>query len=140
MFNVEARGNSVQQHKEKFENLAEDLQLIKACDDAGWKRNDSLGQLFATIHDVQLEGFCCSNSCREYSHPRHDHRSEPEGAIRGNTKIGPVLEVKDTRHFDRYGIETKIGSVQKKGTQSWIVISRSVSKYMTELLEEHRPS
>ena len=111
MFNVEARGNSVQQHKEKFENLSEDLQLIKACDDAGWKRDDSLGQLFATIHDVQLEGFCCSNSCREYSHPRNDHRSEPEGAIRGNTKMGPVLEVQVTTHFVRCGIEIKIDSV-----------------------------
>ena len=38
MFNVGAARNSVQQHKEKFENLAEDLHLIKACDDAGWKK------------------------------------------------------------------------------------------------------
>ena len=39
-------------------------------------------------------------------------------------------------------MELKLRSVlcKKKGTQSWIVISRSVSKYMTELLEEHRPS
>ena len=138
MFNVGAARNSVQQHKEKFENLAEDLQLIKACDDAGCKRNVSLGQLFATIRDVQLEGFCCSNSCREYSHPRHDHRSEPEGAIRGSTKIGPVLEVKVTTHFVRCVIEIKISSVSKNGTQSWIVISRSVSKKVTELLEEHK--
>ena len=79
----------------------------------GWKRNVSLGQLFATIHDVQLEGFCCSNSCREHSHPRNDHRSEPEGAIRGSTKIGPVLEVKVTTHFVRCVIEIKIGSVSK---------------------------
>ena len=77
----------------------------------GWKRNVSLGQLFATIHDVQLEGFCCSNSCREHSHPRNGHRSEPEGAIRGNTKIGPVLEVKVTTHFVFCVIEIKIGSV-----------------------------
>ena len=28
--------------------------------------------------------------------------------------------------------------VKKNGTQSWIVISRSVSKYVTELLEEHK--
>ena len=75
MFNVGAARNSVQQHREKVENLAENLQLIKASDDAGWKRIVSLGQLFATIHDVQLEGFCCSNSCREHSHPRNGHRT-----------------------------------------------------------------
>ena len=34
MFNVGARGNSVQQHEEKFETLAENLQLIGARDDA----------------------------------------------------------------------------------------------------------
>ena len=28
--------------------------------------------------------------------------------------------------------------MQKDGTQSWIVISRSVKKYVTELLEEHQ--
>ena len=44
--------------------------------------------------------------------------------IRGNTKIGPVLEVMVTKHFDRYGIEIKIDSVKKDGTQSWMVISR----------------
>ena len=38
-------------------------------------------------------------------------RSEPEGAIRGNTKIGPVLEVKVARRFVRCVIEILIGSV-----------------------------
>ena len=104
MFNMGARGNSVQQHKEKFENFAEDLQRIKACDDAGFVRHVSLGQFSVTIHDMQLAGCCCTNS-------RNDHRSETEGAIRGNTKIGPVLDVKVATHFDRYVIEIKIGSM-----------------------------
>ena len=32
-------------------------------------------------------------ACREYTLPRDDETSEPKGWIRGNTKIGPVLEV-----------------------------------------------
>ena len=31
--------------------------------------------------------------CREYTLPREEEASEPEGWIRGNTKTGPVLEV-----------------------------------------------
>ena len=58
--------------------------------------------------------------------------------IRGNTKICPVLEVKVTKHFDRHGIEIMTDCMQKDGTQSWIVISRDVNKYVTELPEENK--
>ena len=67
---------------------------------------------------------------------RVDKGSKPKGLIRGNTKYGPVLEVNATNHLQRYGIEIKMDSVQKDGTQSWIVISRSINKYVTELPEE----
>ena len=38
-----------------------------------------------------------------------------KGRIRGNTKIGPVLEVAVSSHQGRYGIEIKIDSAQKMG-------------------------
>ena len=41
------------------------------------------------------------------------------------------------KNFDRYGIEIKIDSVRNDGTQSWVVISRSVDKYVTELALDH---
>ena len=69
--------------------------------------------------------------------PRDDKRSKPKGWIRGNTKIGPVLEVKVTNYLERDGIEVKIGSMQNDGSQSWIVISRGIIKYVTELPEEN---
>ena len=105
--NMGARRNSVHQHKEKFENPPEDLQLITACDDAGFIGKVSPGQFFTTIHAAQLAGFGGTNPRREYSHRRNDQRSEPKGAIRGNTKVGPVLEVMVTKHFDRCGIESR---------------------------------
>ena len=53
--------------------------------------------------------------------------------------MGPVLEVKVTNHLDRCGIDIKIRSMQKDGrTQSWVVISRSVDKCVTELSEENK--
>ena len=85
VFSVGARGSSVQQHKEKVENLPEDLEVAKARDGAGFIRNVSPGQLFVAIHDIQLAGFG-----------------------------------------------------QKDGTQSWIVISRRVNKYVTEVPEENK--
>ena len=37
--------------------------------------------------------FTESVACREYTLPRDEKSSDPKGWIRGNTKIGPVLEV-----------------------------------------------
>ena len=96
-------------------------------------RNVSPGQFYVTIHDIHLAGFCCTSSCPEKTFPRDDERSKSREAMRGNTRIGPVLEVKVTEHLDRYGIEIKIDSMKKDKTQSWIVISSSVLKRIRNL-------
>ena len=41
-----------------------------------------------------------------------------------------------TKHFDRYGIEIKIDSVQEDQTQSWLSAG-CVDKYVTELAVDH---
>ena len=46
--------------------------------------------------------------------------------------------MKITKQFDRRGIEIKIDSMQKDGTQSCMVISKGVDKYVTELAEENK--
>ena len=46
-----------------------------------------------TKHTDELLQFTDSVACREYTSPRDEDTSEPKGWIRGNTKIGPVLEV-----------------------------------------------
>ena len=48
-----------------------------------------------------------------------------------------MLEVLVTKHFDRYGFEIKIDSMMNDGTQSWVVISRGVEKYVTEGALDH---
>ena len=57
--------------------------------------------------------------------------------VQRDTKIGQVLEVKVTHHSYQHGIEIKIDSMQNDGSQSWIVISRGVTKDVTELLDEN---
>ena len=89
------------------------------------------------IHDIELTGFGYAGSCREYTSPRDDERSTPKEWIRGDTKIGPVLEVKVTHHLYQHGIEIKIDSMQKGRSQSRIVISRGMNEYVNELSEEN---
>ena len=50
-------------------------------------------------------------------------------------KIGPVLEIKVTYHLYRYGVEIRFDSMKNDGSQSWIVISRSMNKQVNELPE-----
>ena len=92
------------------------------------------------VHDIELTGFGYAGSCREYTSPRDDERSTPKEWIRGDTKIGPILEVKVTHHLYQHGIEIKIDSMQKGRSQSWIVISRGMNKYVNELSEENGKS
>ena len=125
----------MRQHEEKFENLPEDFQLTKAYDDACFIRNVCQAQFFMTIFDVHLSGYGSTSSCRENL---RNNRSQPKRFIRGNTKIGPVLEFMATENVGRCGMEVKIDSMKKHGTQSWMVISKGVDKNVTELSEENK--
>ena len=46
-----------------------------------------------TKDTAEFSQFTDAVACREYTFPRDEETSEPKGWIRGNTKIGPVLEV-----------------------------------------------
>ena len=59
-----------------------------------------------------------------------------KGWIRGNTKIGPVLEVAVTRYQGRYGIENFDRMNSGDATCSWVMIVNGIKKYVTEMTEE----
>ena len=63
-----------------------------------------------------------SVACREYTLPRNENLSEPEGWIRGNTNIGPVLEVTTSYLQGKYGVEIRIESMNKEHPHSWVRI------------------
>ena len=46
--------------------------------------------------------------------PRDEEESEPKGWIRGNTKIGPVLEVTTCCLHGKYGVEIRIMSTKQR--------------------------
>ena len=72
-------------------------------------------------------------TCREYNLPRDENSSDPKGWIRGNTKIGPVLEVTTSYPQGKYGVEIRIESVNKDNSHSWVRIFHGLNKLVTDL-------
>ena len=70
-------------------------------------------------------------TCPEYTLPRDD----PKGWIRGNTKIGPVLEVTTSYLQGKYGVEIRIESMNKDNSHSWVRISHGLNKLVTDLID-----
>ena len=63
--------------------------MTTLCSNASLAKTEK--QYFATLDDTELDKL--KGSCREYTLPRSDKSSQEKGRIRGNTKIGPALEV-----------------------------------------------
>ena len=83
----------LQKYQERVERLSQKNRVIKFCTDAGFLTTVEVGQYFMTKDTEEFSQFTESVACREYTLPRDEGASEPKGWIRGNTKIGPVLEV-----------------------------------------------
>ena len=82
----------LQRYQERVEKLSQLDRVIKFCTDAGFLTTVEVGQYFMTKDTAEFSQFHAV-ACREYTMPREEGASEPKGWIRGNTKIGPVLEV-----------------------------------------------
>ena len=85
------QGNLLREYEQKFANLPEHLQLTKVCSNAGLAKTVEKGYYITTLDDTELDKL--KGSCRQYTLLRSDQSSQVKGWIRGNTKIGPVLDV-----------------------------------------------
>ena len=72
-------------------------QILYGCRIVG-----GVGQYFMTNDNEEFSQFRTA-ACREYTLPRDEDTSEPKGWIRGNTKIGAVMEVTTWRQFSLLG-------------------------------------
>ena len=72
-------------------------------------------------------------ACCEYTLPRYENSSDPKGWIRGNTKIGPVLEVTTSYLLGKYGVGIRTESINKDSSHSWVRISHGLHKLVTDL-------
>ena len=108
---VPAQEDLLQKYQERVKRLSQQNRVIKICTDAGFLTTVEVGQYFMTKDTEEFSQFTEPVACREYTLPRDEKSSDPKGWIRGNTKIGPVLEV-TTRYLQgEYGVEIRIESV-----------------------------
>ena len=89
-----------------------------------------------TKHTDEFLQFAEPVTCREKTLPRDDKSNDPEGWIRGNTKIGPVLEVTTSYLQGKYGVEIRIELVNKDNSHSWVRISHGLNKLGTDLIDK----
>ena len=82
--------------------------MITFCTDAGFLTTVDVGQYFMTKDSEEFSQFTESVACREYTLPRDEKSSDPKGWIRGNTKIGSLLEVTTSYLQGKYGVEIRI--------------------------------
>ena len=75
-------------------------------------------------------------TCREYTLPRDEKSTDQKGLIRGNTKIGPVLEVTTSYLQGKYGVVIRIESVNEDNSHLWVRISPGLNKLNTDLIDK----
>ena len=110
----------LQRYGERIEKLPQQDRLSKFRMDAGCLFIVEVGQHFMTKDTSEFSQFTDAVACREYTLPRDEETSEPKGWIRGNTKIGPVLEVTTCCLQGTYGVEIRIESKNKDHSHSWV--------------------
>ena len=125
----------LQKYKERVERLSQQDQVIKICTDAGFLKTVEVGQYFMTKDTDEFSQFTEPVTCREYTLPRDEKSTDPKGWIRGNTKIGPVMEV-TTSYQGKYGVESRIKFVNKDNSHSWVRISHGLNKLVTDLIDK----
>ena len=89
-----------------------------------------------TKHTDEFLHFAEPVTCREYTLPRDDKLTDPEGWIQGNTKIGSILEVTTSYLQGKHRVEIRIESVNKDNSHSWVRISHGLNKLVTDLIDK----
>ena len=133
---IRAQENLLQKYKERVERVPQQDRLIKICTAAGFLKTVEVGQYLTTKHTDEFSRFTQPVACREYILPRDEKSTDPKGWIRGNTKIGPVLEVTTSYLQGKYGVEIRIESVNKDNSHSWVRISHGLNKLVTDLIDK----
>ena len=122
-----------QKYQERVERLSQQHRVIKICTDAGFLKTVEVGQYIMTKDTEEFSQFTESVACREYTLPRDEKSTDPKGWIRGNTKIGPALEVTICCLQGKNGVEIRIESVSKDNSHSWVRTSHGLNKLVTDL-------
>ena len=133
---VPAQEDLLQKYKERVKRLSQQNRVINICTDAGFLTTVDVGQYYMTKDTEEFSQFTEPVTCREYTLPRDEKSFDPKSWIRGNTKIGPVLEVTTSYLQGQYGVGIRIESVKKDNSHSWVRISHGLNKLVTDLIDK----
>ena len=134
---MSVQGNLLREYEQKFAELPEDQKLTKLCSDAGFLKDVGKGQFFIT-HEEEGPGDM-QTLCRECTPPRDQETSRARGWIRGNTNIGPVLDVNVYFHQGLYCIDIMVESSFRDRTVSWVRVVNGINKYVTGTSAKAKP-
>ena len=132
---VPAQEDLFQKYQQRVERLPQQDRVFKICNDAGLLTTVEVGQ-YLTKDTEEFSQFTETMTCRECTVPKDEKSSDPKGWIRGNTKIGPVLEVTTSYLQGKHGVEIRIESVNKDNSHSWVRISHGLNKLVTDLIDK----
>ena len=113
-----AQQDILQKYQERVDKLSQQNRVIKFCTDAGFLTTVEVGQYFMTKDTEEFSQFTEPVTCREYTLPRDEKSTDPKGWIRGNTKIGFMLEVTTSYLQGKYRVEIRIESANKDNSHS----------------------
>ena len=119
--------------QERVERLSQQNRVIKFCTDAGYLKTVEVGQCFMTKHTDEFSQFTERVTCREYTLQKDEKSFDPKGWIRGNNKIGPVMEFTTSFLQGKFGVEMRSKSLNKDHSHSWVRIFHGFNKLVTNL-------
>ena len=122
----------MQKYFQQVKRLSPEDRLSKFCKEAGFMSVVEVGQYYLTRNASE---FVFSIACREYTHPRDDPASKPKGWIKGNTRIGPILEVTTSFQHFKFGVEVRIKSMKEDNSQSLVRISYGTIRYVKNYIK-----
>ena len=132
MKNPETTNILLQKYFQQVKQLSPENRLGKFCKEARFMSVVEVGQYFVTRDAGEFQQ---TVACREYTLPRDDKASQPKGWIRGNTRIGLVLEVTTSFQHFKFGVEVRIQSVNEDNSQSWVRISYGTIRYVNNYIK-----
>ena len=97
--------------------------------DAGFLNVVEIGQYFMTKDTAEFSQFTDAVAFREYTLPRDEDSFKPKGWIKGNTQIGPVLEVATCCLQGKYEVEIRNKSVNNDNSHSRVRISHGLKNW-----------
>ena len=128
--------NLLQKYQERVDKLSQQnrwLNFVMMQD--SWQRlmsdSTSWQKTLKNSHNLQSQWLVVGTLCQEMK-----KSSDLKSWIRGNTKIGPVLEVTISYWQGKYGVEIGIESVNKDTSHMWVRIPHGLNKLVTDLIDE----